>query len=78
MKYLMAHSGKKVIFLDIENPEDIDRFIKLAEKRGTGVRMSFQYSKGGLEITMVGPRDKLNLLEKVLREDWRNFYDNPI
>lgn len=72
----MGQSGKKVIFLAIEEPEDMDRFIKLAEKKGSGVRMSFEYSKGGLEITMVGPRDKLNLVEKVLREDWRNFYEN--
>jgi hypothetical protein len=73
----MARSGKKTILLDILDPEDIEYFTDLAKKKGKGVRISFYYRMNkGLELTLIGPQDRIAAVERLLLDAWRSK-DNP-
>ena len=66
----MAKSGKKSLLFNPNSIENIEKYIKFAQKKskssGLKIRISYRHDSG-LNLNITGPKDKINLFEHQLR-----------
>ena len=67
----MAKTGRKTFVYEIEHLEDLEEIIKYADFRAdvNGLRAHIEFKHDqGLFISVVGPKDKINLFDHQIRD----------
>ena len=67
----MAKTGKKTFVYEIQQISILEEVIDFAKKKAenSGLRIHIEYKHDiGLMLTVAGPKDKINLIDHILRE----------
>ena len=66
----MAKSGNKSFLFDPKSVDNIEKYIRFAQKKcknsGIKIRISYTFDSG-LNLNVTGPKDKINLFEHQMR-----------
>ncbi len=63
----MARKGTKVVVIDVSDPSDIEQISEFIKRKNKGLRYDFSYAHdAGLQITLYGPDDTIQLVEREL------------
>ena len=66
----MAKTGKKSFLFDPKSINNIEKYIHFAQKKGksSGLQIRISYTHdSGLNLSVSGPKDKINLFEHQMR-----------
>ena len=66
----MANTGKKSLLFQPNSINNIEEYIRFAQKKGksSGLKIRISYThNSGLSLNVSGPKDKINLFEHQMR-----------